>query len=196
MTPDAPMLDCRGLLCPKPLLEAKRAVADLTEGAVTVLVDNLAAKENVSRAMATAGHEVLAEEVGGEWRLTITIGASCEVLEQTAPGKTVVLVSDRGFGRSDPDLGAILMKAFMATISELALPPAELLLMQAGVRLACEGSPCLAPLRALEEAGVTVLACGTCLDYFGLMDKLEVGRISNMADIVDSLMAADRTIPL
>ena len=200
MTTNERTIDCRGQLCPKPLLEAKRAIGAMGEGTLVVVVDNAAARENITRAMVADGHPVLAEEVGGEWTLTITKTGSCEVTDEAAvapvAGKTVVLVTDRGLGRSDPDLGGILMKAFMTTIADLPDPPAEIILLQSGVRLACEGSDCLGQLAELEQQGVAILACGTCLDYFGLMDKLEVGRISNMAEIVDSLMTAGRTIPL
>ncbi len=200
MTPDQHSLDCRGKLCPKPLLETKRAIAALVEGTLVVTVDNAAARENFTRAMVADGHPVLAEESDGEWTLTITKTAASGVADaaeaENSVGKTVVLVTDRGLGRSDPDLGALLMKAFMTTISDLPEPPSVVILMQAGVRLACEGSDCLGPLGQLQTSGVEILACGTCLDYFGLMDKLEVGRISNMAEIVDTLMTATRTIPL
>jgi len=200
MASDQHNLDCRGQLCPKPLLETKRAIAALAEGTLVVTVDNAAARENITRAMVADGHPVLAEEIDGEWTLTITKTPPGEVADAAAAenpvGKTVVLVTDRGLGRSDPDLGALLMKAFMTTISDLPEPPPVVILMQGGVRLACEGSDCLGPLGDLQASGVAILACGTCLDYFGLMDKLEVGRISNMAEIVDTLMAATRTIPL
>jgi len=186
------------MLCPRPVLEAKRAIASLPEGSLTVLVDNLAAKENVTRAMVDGGHQVLAEEGEGIWRLTVTKGAMCELPHANAlpSGKTVVFAADRGLGRSDPELGGILMKAFLSTIADLPQPPAGIALMQAGVRLACEGSPTVEQLQALQAKGTEVLVCGTCLDFFGLMGKLQAGRVSNMAEIVDTLMAAERVIPL
>jgi len=169
----------------------------LPGGSLTVLVDNVAAKENVTRAMAEAGHQVLAEEGEGAWTLTITKGETCAAPEpRPGSGKMVVFVADRGLGRSDPELGSILMRAFIATISDLPQPPDTIALMQGGVRLACEGSAVLEQLSTLEAKGVRILVCGTCLDFFGLMEKLQVGRISNMAEIVETLMAAGRVIPL
>ncbi len=200
MTGEPAVLDCRGKLCPKPLLETKRAIEALPEGALTVLVDNLAAKENVTRAMVQAGHQVLAEEAGGVWTLTVTKCAACAVAEPDASapavGKTVVFAADRGLGRSDPVLGGILMEAFVGVIADLPQPPEAIALMQGGVRLACEGSCVLEQLRAVQGRGTEILVCGTCLDYFGLIGKLQVGRISNMAEIVGTLMAAGRVIPL
>jgi len=202
MTDAARHLDCRGKLCPRPLLETRRAIEALPEGSLTVLVDHPAARENVTRAMADAGHEVLIEEGDGEWTLTVTkcTSAPLPTAEEAAgvPAKvrTVVLAGDAGLGRSDPALGGILMKSFMATIAELPAPPDEIILMQSSVRLVCEGSDCLGALGQVEARGVRILACGTCLDYFGLMGKVKVGTISNMAEIVEALMAAGRIIPL
>jgi selenium metabolism protein YedF len=202
VTDETRHLDCRGKLCPRPLLETRRAIEELPEGSLVVLVDHPAAKENVARAMADAGHEVLIEENNAEWHLTITkcaVGALPAGEESAAPGgklRTVVLAADAGLGRSDSALGRILMKSFVAIAADLPAPPDEVILMQAGVRLVCEGSDCLDGLRQLEERGVRILACGTCLDYFGLMDKVRVGTISNMAEIVEALMRAGRIIPL
>ena len=198
MAGDGAVLDCRGMLCPKPLLETKRAIEALPDGTLTVLVDNLAARENVARAMVEAGHQVLAEEGEGAWTLTITKGTTCTLTEPHAParGKTVVFVTDRGLGRSDPELGDILMRAFVSTIADLPQPPETIALMQGGVRLACEGSAVLERLVTLQGKGVEILACGTCLDFFGLLGQLQAGRISNMAEIVDTLMTAGRIIPL
>lgn len=195
-------LDCRGKLCPGPLLETRRAVEELPEGSLVVVVDHPGAKENIARAMGDAGHEVLIEEGHGEWELTITkcVAAPRPTGEgPAAPGqelKTVVLAADSGLGRSDPALGQILMKSFVVTAGDLPTPPDEIILMQGGVRLVCEGSDCLDGLRRLEERGVRILACGTCLDYFGLLDKVKVGTISNMSEIVEALMGAGRIIPL
>lgn len=202
MTEGARHLDCRGKLCPKPLLETRRAIEALAEGSLTVMVDHPAARENVARAMVDAGHEVLIEEGAGEWTLTITkcgaspLPAADEPTSPAAAVKTVVLAADAGLGRSDPALGKVLMSSFLTTIGELQKAPEAIILMQGGVRLVCEGSDCLDALQQLDERGVEILACGTCLDYFGLMDKMRVGAISNMAEIAETLMTAGRIIPL
>jgi tRNA 2-thiouridine synthesizing protein A len=193
-------LDCRGKLCPTPLLETRRALESMDEGSLVVMVDALAAKENIVRAMLEAGNEALVEESEGQWTLTITksLDQPLDVPEAAptarATGPTVLLLLDRGLGRSDPDLGRILMKVFLTTLSAVGPAPASLILMQGGVRLACSGSDCLEPLRALAEQGANILACGTCLDYFGLVNALQVGRISNMAEIVRLLGEAGKVI--
>jgi selenium metabolism protein YedF len=195
-------LDCRGKLCPLPLLEVQQVVEDMAEGILVVVVDRLAAKENITRAMVEAGHSVLVDEQGDEWVLTITKEAEAalpEVAEQVladAPGASVVLITDRVLGRPDPDLGRILMKSLLTTLNLSGQPPQALVLLHGGVRLACQGSDCIDALRALAEQGVLVLACGTCLDYLGLIERLEVGRVSNMAEIVGLLQAATKVISL
>ncbi|MBM3501987.1 MAG: sulfurtransferase-like selenium metabolism protein YedF [Armatimonadetes bacterium] len=199
MSPDAPVLDCRGMLCPKPLLEARQAIEALPEGSLIVLVDNLAAKENVTQAMVELGHDVFSELGDGVWSVTVTKAAGARHEAEMSPspaGTTVLFVADRGLGRSDPDLGALLMRAFMATIADRPQAPDVIALMQGGVRLACEGSAVLQQLTALQERGAEILVCGTCLDYFGLMGKLQAGRVSNMAEIAGALMTAIRVIPL
>ncbi|MGQ9731207.1 MAG: sulfurtransferase-like selenium metabolism protein YedF [Candidatus Zipacnadales bacterium] len=202
MVSEQRVLDCRGKLCPKPLLETKRAMATLSDGSLKVIVDSLSAKENVTRAMIEAGHEVLTEEGEGEWTLIITKtqAASAPSGETSAgtkaAGKTVVFATDQGLGRTNPDLGAVLMRAFLAAIAELPQPPDTVALMQGGVWLACEGSPVLDTLRTLETQGTELIVCGTCLEFFGVMDQLRVGRVSNMAEITHALMTAGRIIPL
>jgi selenium metabolism protein YedF len=197
MSPDPAVLDCRGQLCPKPLLETRRAIEALPAGSLTVLVDNPAAKENVTQAMVQLGHDVFAEMGDGVWSVTVTKTAECAAPPEaplTASEPTVVFITDRSLGRPDPDLGAILMRAFVSTLADRAQPPEVIALMQGGVRLACEGSPVLEPLQALQARGTEILVCGTCLDYFGLMDKRQAGRVSNMAEIVDALLAASRVL--
>jgi selenium metabolism protein YedF len=107
---------------------------------------------------------------------------------------TVVLLAADTVGHGSDELGGILMRAFVKTLREARPRPRWLLLLNAGVRLACEGSPLLDDLRALAEAGVELRACGTCLDYYHLKDKLRVGSVGNMFDIVNTLLGADRVI--
>jgi selenium metabolism protein YedF len=86
------------------------------------------------------------------------------------------------------------MGAFLKTLPELEPRPNRLILINSGVRLASEGSNVLEALGKLSEKGVEIVSCGTCLDYYGLKEKLRVGKISNMYDIAESLLGADRII--
>lgn len=105
-------------------------------------------------------------------------------------GKRVFICTDR-LGRGNDELGGILMKNFVYSLARNEAQPKAVMLMNEGVRLACEGSNSLADLRLLAEAGVPVKACGTCLDFLGLTDKLVVGDIGTMPDAVQALLADD-----
>jgi selenium metabolism protein YedF len=106
----------------------------------------------------------------------------------------VVYISSQFLGTGDEALGAILMRSFLKTLLDIEIKPSRLILVNSGVRLSSEGSEVLETLRTLSEKGIEILSCGTCLDFYGLKEKLKVGRISNMYDIAQSLLEADRLI--
>jgi selenium metabolism protein YedF len=112
---------------------------------------------------------------------------------QTA-SKTLVLISSAVLGTGDEPLGRLLMRMFVKTLGELDRLPERMIFIHSGVRLTCEGSELIGDLRALEQRGVRVLSCGTCLDYYRLKDSLRVGRVSNMLEIAQSLFEADRLV--
>ena len=104
--------------------------------------------------------------------------------------KRVFIITDR-IGRGDEELGRVLMKNFLYSLARNADLPPAVMLMNEGVRLACEGSASLDDLALLAENGVAVKACGTCLDYLGLKDELVVGEVGAMPDSVAALIADD-----
>jgi selenium metabolism protein YedF len=191
-------IDCRGLSCPQPVINTKKALEALAEGTVTVLVDNPESRENVRRFAASQGCEVVVSEKGGAYALTITKKPGCDFSLQAgaAEGPTVVCITTNVFGKGSDELGAILMKAFLNTLWDHQPRPAKLIFVNAGVFLATEGSNVLDSLELLDKEGVEILACGTCLAFFGVKEKLKVGKVSNMHEIVSSLMTAGRVINL
>jgi selenium metabolism protein YedF len=108
--------------------------------------------------------------------------------------KAVVYINSHLLGVGDEALGLILMRSFLKTLVDLQSKPVRLILINSGVRLASEGSDVLEALQTLSEKGVEILACGTCVDFYGLKEKIRVGRISNMYDITQTLLDADRVI--
>lgn len=108
-------------------------------------------------------------------------------------GTVVLLASDR-LGHGDDELGAVLVRSFVKTLAALESPPAAILLVNGGVRLAAEGSPLIQDLEGLEARGVEVLSCGTCLDWFHLKEALRAGKPTNMMEIVTRLTRADRVV--
>jgi selenium metabolism protein YedF len=107
---------------------------------------------------------------------------------------TVVLFASDVLGRGEAELGNVLIRGFLHTLNEVEPLPATLIFINSGVRLVAEDSEVMEDLRALCDKGVEVLACGTCLNYYGLKDKVAVGQVSNMYSIAESLLRADKVI--
>jgi selenium metabolism protein YedF len=109
--------------------------------------------------------------------------------------KSLVLVlSQERMGHGNDDLGIILIKKFLKTFADIAPAPDFVLLFNTGVKLASEGADTLGELKALERKGTKVLSCGTCLEYFGIKEKLRTGNVSTMHEIVGVWSAADRVV--
>ena len=104
--------------------------------------------------------------------------------------KRVFIVTDK-IGRGNDELGALLMKNFLYSLARNENKPKAVMLMNEGVRLACTGSASIDDLKLLEQSGVAVKACGTCLDFLGVADELAVGGVGVMPDSVAALVADD-----
>jgi len=199
-------LDCRGLACPGPVLRCKDAIDSESPAVIAATVDNEAAKENVARFLAAKGYHVEISPVAGGHALTGTRqGASragspapsspaAATAAPAAKEQIVAFLTADAIGRGDDSLGQKLMVNFLATLPELGDSLWRIVLVNGGVRLAVAGSPVLDRLKAFESAGVTILVCGTCLDFFGLLDKKEVGQTTNMLDVVTSLQLATKVL--
>jgi selenium metabolism protein YedF len=191
-------IDCRGMACPEPVIVTRRALEQLAEGELTVIVDDPTAHDNVERLARSQG--CLVRTVKRNREVTLHIrkeakgGAAESVQAGAAPKRVVVYINSQFLGVGDDALGAILMGSFLKTLPELEPRPYRLILINSGVRLASEGSNALEVLEKLSEKGVDIVSCGTCLDFYGLKERLRVGRISNMYDIAQSLLGADRII--
>lgn len=111
-----------------------------------------------------------------------------------AASRNVVLISSDRFGEGDDELGSVLMRAFIKTLKEVVPTPETIFFINAGVRLTTEDSALIQDIRELEESGMQVFSCGTCLDFFHLKEKLVVGKVTNMFEVVSHLSAADRVI--
>jgi len=198
------VLDCRGLACPQPVLKTKEALDGLDLGQVQVIVDNPAARDNVTRFAQSQGAAVETAVQGSDFVLTVTKSRPGGAAPVEAAGPTprptaavpklVVKVTSRYMGGGSEELGRVLMKAFIKTLCEAAIKPRTLVFYNTGVYLTCAGSEHLDALQNLADDGVDILSCGACLDFFGLKEKLAVGRVTNMFEIVETLSAADRVV--
>ncbi len=195
-------LDCRGLACPSPVLKTKELV-DSDAHEIAVLVDNEAAKENVSRFLTNQGFDVTIEAGSGGFMVIAVKQGECETcrvmsdaeLGAEAKKITVMVTTDRmGFG--DDGLGLKLMVNFLATLKEMGKDLWCLIFVNNGVKLTIEGAEPLPSIQELERSGVRVMVCGTCLTYFNLLDKKQTGETTNMLDIVTSLQISDKVINL
>jgi len=201
-------IDCRGLACPQPVVNTKKALEEVAPGAtLTVVVDNPAARENVTFLAQNAGHRVEVKENNGEYVLSITRKSTDEdfirqeerdpvpeAIDKDRLDEITYLVTSNLFGQGSADLGQALMKSLFVALSEQAVLPRALVFLNTGVYLSTEGSPVIEQLQAMMGKGSTVLSCGTCLEYYKLKEKLAVGRISNMYEIVEHLAGAGKVI--
>jgi len=113
-----------------------------------------------------------------------------------AASPVVVAVSSDRMGRGDEQLGEVLLRSFLHTLGEVSRPPDTLIFFNNGVKLAAEGSPVLEDLGRLEDRGVKILLCGTCLGHFELKDKVAAGEISNMRAITETMLGAAKVVNL
>jgi selenium metabolism protein YedF len=192
------VIDCRGLACPQPVITTKQALDQVKEGEIIVIVNNAVSCNNVERFARSQGCSVEIKEKGEDFYLHIQKAKSSHTLEisqeEKKVPKVVVYINSHLMGMGEEALGAILMRSFLKTLLDMEIKPSRLILVNSGVRLATESPEVLETLRSLLEKGIEILSCGTCLDFYGLKEKLKVGKISNMYDIAQSLLEADRLI--
>lgn len=195
-------VDARGLACPQPVILTKKALADAGEEPVTTVVDNSTAEINVSRMAKKAGWTVAVETKNDGTYLhlsregttvpeTLPVGKA-EALPVTGP--LVVFISADRMGRGQDELGGILIRTFLHTLNEVSPLPDVLVFVNTGVKLVTEGSPVLEDLQTLAGQGVDILACGTCLNYLELTDRIAIGTVSNMYDIAETLLGAGKVV--
>lgn len=199
------LVNAIGEQCPIPVVKATRALREMTEpGTLEVIVDNEIAVQNLTR-MAAGHHLTARAEKRGEREFAVTVEVPAPVGEAPAEepelacapdqrGDLVVAVDTDAMGRGSDELGRTLMKGFLFALGQLPQPPKTLLFYNGGAHLTCEGSASLEDLRALAEKGTEILTCGTCLNYYGLTEKLAVGGVTNMYAIVETLANAGKVI--
>ena len=195
------VVDCRGLACPQPVIQTRKAMAESER--VTTIVDNETAMTNVTRMAEKDGYlaEVEEKEDGiflhlsraGRLPLTEVVGVASA---QGAEGPLVVLIPSDGVGRGDDELGRILLRSFLHTLHEVEPLPSTIVFLNAGVKLTADDSLVIEDLQALEGRGVEILACGTCLGHFGLKERIAVGQVSNMYSIAETLLGAGKVVGL
>lgn len=203
------VVNAMGDACPIPVVKTKNAIKELIgAGMVETLVDNEIAVQNLTKMAQQKNYGVRSEKLReNQYRVIMTIGESADeagaeaVEEETTAeetcmpdgrrGNKVVVISSSYMGTGDDELGAVLMKGFIYALSQQDELPKTILFYNSGAKLTCEMSPTLEDLMSLEANGVEILTCGTCLNHYGLTEKLKVGGVTNMYVITEKMMQAD-----
>ena len=207
-----------GDACPIPVVKTKNAIKQLKgSGVVETLVDNEIAVQNLTKMANQKGYPVKSEKISDqEYRVEMTIlsaGLNADQREADHEDKrlqatnakescipdirgknTVVVISTNAMGHGDDELGRTLMKGFIYAISQQDELPATMLFYNGGAKLTCEDAPTLEDLKTLEAEGVEILTCGTCLNHYGLTEKLQVGQVTNMYVIAEKMTQASLII--
>lgn len=197
-------VNAMGEQCPIPVVKTKKVLDSIQGDAeITVLVDNETAVQNLTRMGKHAGAEVLSEKKSDkEFHVVIRVkdfqpasGAQEEIsCIPDAKGDFVIAVDTATMGRGNDELGKALMKGFLFAVTQLDTLPKTMLFYNGGATLTTEGSDSLEDLRSLEAQGVKIKTCGTCLNYYGLTEKLQVGEVTNMYDIVETMTKAFKVV--
>lgn len=188
-------VDARGMACPLPVVNAKKAAEEMHAGDVlTVLVDNEIAVQNLQKFANHKGYQVSGEKLAeNEYavKMQITSGEMQPAQEadekeeisctpDTKKKGMVVVLSANVMGTGEEKLGKALMKAFVFALTRQDVLPETILCYNTGAYLTCEGADTLEDLKSLEAEGVNIMTCGTCLDFYGMKEKLAVGSVTNM----------------
>jgi selenium metabolism protein YedF len=197
------IVNARGLACPQPVVLAKHAIE--TNEQVKVIVDNDTALENVKRLGTKLGCDIKVEKIkDGAYEINLTrkagtngtkddFVASCDATSVQS-GPFVIVIAEDKMGRGNDELGYVLIRAFLHTVAGQAKKPDVMIFYNTGVKLTVQGSEVLDDLKQLENEGVQLLVCGTCLNYFEIKDKIAAGTVSNMYDIVETMSSAGRLL--
>ncbi len=192
-------IDVRNLPCPQPVIHTRRAMEQRVS--LCILISNPDQADNVTRMAESSGWTCKLNHQDDHLELYLTPGESvkkvdltsedirCATSQRTVSDFKTLVISSEFMGRGDDALGKILMKAFVNTLKECSARPDTIVFFNSGVKLTVTGSPVLESLKQLASGGVDILVCGTCLEYYNLKEVIEVGTVSNMYDIAETMLA-------
>ncbi|MBQ2217996.1 MAG: sulfurtransferase-like selenium metabolism protein YedF [Firmicutes bacterium] len=198
-------VECRGEQCPIPVVKTIKAIGEMKEAdTVQTHVDNETAVQNLTKLAESKGFAVKSEKIEDKHfvvTMEVTAPGAAAAAEEPAVscipdrrGSTVYAFGTNVMGSGNDELGATLMKGFIYAVSQLEELPKTMLFYNGGVKLTTEGSASLEDLKSLQAQGVEILSCGTCLNFYGLSEKLAVGEVTNMYAIVEKLNGASHIV--
>ena len=194
-------IDAKGKACPMPVIMAKKEI-DAGVKFFEIEVDNKIAVENLKKLANSQGFTTTIEKNNGNFKVNFSNGCEeCEEVLAKVEGKKPlgnwsIFVNKEIIGAGNEELGQSLMKMFLYTISEGEDLPKSILFMNGGVKVPTLNEQAVEHLKVLQDKGVELLVCGACLNFYGLEDKLEVGKISNMYDITNAMKEASKVITI
>ncbi|MGL5695117.1 MAG: sulfurtransferase-like selenium metabolism protein YedF [Peptostreptococcaceae bacterium] len=192
-------VDARGLNCPMPVINTKKELDKISDGLVIATVDNEIAKENILKLANSLNCEAKVTKEEKDF-ISIEIKKGDNVIieqnENVALENKCVFISSDKMGTGNDELGSVLIKGFVYTLTESKPYPKNIILVNGGVKLSTENEATVENLKILEDAGVSILSCGTCLDYYDLKEKLQVGSVTNMYTIVEIMKESSQTITI
>ena len=198
-------VNAMGDACPIPVVKTKNAIKGMKEpGEVEIFVDNEIAVQNLTKMANQKGYDVKSEKLEEQkYSVVMTIKEITVEAEEEVQKKeeencqvdsrkkhTVVVISSSKMGEGNEELGGVLIKGFVYALTQQDELPGTMLFYNGGAKLTCEDSEVLEDLKSLEALGVEILTCGTCLNYYGLTEKLAVGSVTNMYVIAEKMTQA------
>ena len=117
-------------------------------------------------------------------------------MSKSSDSSTIILVTRDGMGQAEPGLGNKLINIYFDLLLANKMLPSCICFYSEGVKLTVEGSPALDVLKSLEEEGVCLSICETCLNYYGLKDNVKVGKVGNMSGLIETQWKAGKVITI
>jgi selenium metabolism protein YedF len=192
-------VDARGLACPQPVIKTKKELDNIKSGVVITVVDNEIAKENILKLAKSMNCDVFHNKKDELFYIEIKKGEEDIVIKEISKpdidDRTIYISSDK-MGTGNDELGQVLIKGFIYTLTEVKPYPKNIIFVNSGVKLATVNEATVENLKILEDYGVNIMSCGTCLDYYDLKGKLQVGSITNMYNIVEIFTNSQNTISI
>ncbi|MDD5937848.1 MAG: sulfurtransferase-like selenium metabolism protein YedF [Clostridiales bacterium] len=210
MSANEKTIDARGIACPQPVIMARQAMDQGVE-TIIITVDNMAAVENLKRLSDSRGYVAAISGMEGNYTLILDGEGvpkpeksaekekAAEKPETAVPAPSAawgVFVGKDTIGIGDEELGKNLMRMYFYTLTQEEKAPDVVIFMNGGVKVPTGDEQVAEHLKTLEEKGTRVLVCGTCLNFYGLMDQLKAGTVSNMAEIVEAMGGCGKVITL
>ncbi len=204
------IIDTKGHLCPEPLIMARNGLQKVAEGeTIQIISDNETSWQNLMSFLSDLGANPVSKMEEGVYFIEATNPGKSAAKEATKPeaycevpgvekqnGNYVVAVRSREMGEGDSELGGLLVRGYFNALKNMESIPTHILMYNSGIFHSLKGTDVAESLARLEDLGVSVIVCGTCVDFYQVKEKVAVGRISNMYQIATILAEAGHVVYL